>query len=84
MRARRRGPATHPFPPPPRAPPPLTHPLGSLLLPRPAARFVSAPANYDTVGLIACVLVVNACIAGYVWMAFNEAEEEEGGAAKRD
>ena len=39
-------------------------------------------------GLIACVLVVNACIAGYVWMAFNEAEEEtEGGgvgAVKRD
>ena len=58
--------------------------------PHPAAKFVSAPANYDTVGLVACVLVVNACIAGYVWMAFNEAEEEEGGvggggaAVKRD
>lgn len=88
-RCARRGPCDHSHLPS-RAPP-LTHPptRSAAPLPHPAARFVSAPANYDTVGLIACVLVVNACIAGYVWMAFNEAEEEEqggggGGAVKRD
>jgi hypothetical protein len=56
-----------------RAPPPLTP---RAFCPFCAAHFVSSPSSYDTVGLIACVFVVNACIAGYIWMAFSEAGEE--------
>ena len=56
-------------------------PLTPSPFPPRAAKFVSSPASYDMVGLVACVLVVNACIAGYVWMAFTEADEEPG---KRD
>ena len=62
------------------APPPFSPSPPSPFPPR-AAKFVSSPASYDMVGLVACVLVVNACIAGYVWMAFTEADDEPG---KRD
>ena len=42
-----------------------------------AAFFTDAPKNYDLVGLVACVFVVNACIALYVWMAFSEEDGKE-------